>query len=61
MDIHSLIRGIYKAAELFPINNKKSNPQNRKMAEALSQEIIDLIHQQCDKSFTAYKNEATPE
>ena len=31
------------------------------MAEALSQEIIDLIHAQCDKSFTAYKNEATPE
>ena len=31
------------------------------MAQALPQEIIDLIHAQCDKSFTAYKNEATPE
>ena len=31
------------------------------MAEALSQEIIDLIHAQCDKSFAAYTSEATPE
>ena len=31
------------------------------MAEALSQEIIDLINAQCDKTFAAYKSEATPE